>query len=242
MKRILTVITATVFLVACNASSNTQASSNSVNTLSGSEKSDGWQLLFDGKSKAGWHIYNNKTAGTAWIVEDGSLHLNPQEESGRGDIVTDKEYENFHLKLDWKIEPGGNSGVIFYSKEDPKYRSPWETGPEIQVLDNERHPDSKIIKHRSCDLYDLISSTPEVTKPAGEWNQLEIVSNKGAFEVHMNGTKVLETILWNDNWRELISKSKFRNMPDFGKFHKGRLSLQDHGDKVWYKNIKLKEL
>ncbi len=242
MKKTLTAIAAAALLVACSASSKTQEGTTSVNTLSKNEKSGGWQLLFDGQSKAGWHVYNNKTDGAAWVVEDGTLHLNPQEGKGGGDIVTEKEYENFHLKLDWKLEPGGNSGVIFYSKEDPKYKYGWETGPEIQVLDNERHPDAKIIKHRSCDLYDLISSSPEVTKPAGEWNQLEIISNKGNFQVHMNGTKVLETTLWDDNYRALIAKSKFRNMPDFGKFQKGKLSLQDHGNKVWYKNVKIKEL
>ena len=217
------------------------------NTLSDKEKSEGWQLLFDGSTKKGWHIYNNKSDGSAWGVEDGTLHLNPQklkdyQTVGGGDIVTDSAYENFDFKIEWKIIDSGNSGLLFYVKEDPKIKETWNTGPEMQVLDNAGHSDAKIPKHRAADIYDLISSSPETVKPAMQWNQAEIVSNKGKLECYLNGSKVISTTLWDDNWKKLIAGSKFKNMKGFGTFTKGHFALQDHGYKVWYRNIKIKTL
>ena len=110
------------------------------------------------------------------------------------------------------------------------------------MLDNDGHPDGKIIKHRAGDLYDLIKSSSEPVKPVGEWNAVEIISNKGKLEIFLNGTNVVTTIMWDDNWRQLIAGSKFKDMPDFGTFKKGRIALQDHGNTVWYRNIKIKKL
>lgn len=208
---------------------------------------DGWISLFDGKSTKGWHTFGNDGIGSAWKVEDGTLHLDASNKSeGRiidgGDIVTDEEFENFHIKLEWKISEGGNSGIIFYVKEDTSYYAPWQTGPEMQVLDDERHSDAQYVKHRAGDLYDLISISEKVVKPAGEWNQAEIISDKGTLEFIINGKKVLHTTMWNENWNKLVAGSKFKDMPDFGKFRKGKIALQDHGDEVWYRNIEIKEL
>jgi hypothetical protein len=223
------------------------ASSSEDNTLSEAERQDGFVLLFDGKTKSGFHVFNSTTDGSAWKIDDGSLHLDPREQHdaqtvGGGDLLTTDEYENFYLKLDWKIDTAGNSGVLLYVKEASSYERSWHTGLEMQVLDNQRHPDSKIIKHRAGDLYDLVTSSPETVKPALEWNKVEVISNNGLLEFSLNGTKVLSTQLWNDNWKKLISKSKFAKFADFGKFKKGRIGLQDHGNKVWYKNIKIKKL
>jgi len=215
------------------------------NSIDKSEQEQGWQLLFDGATKNGWHIYNNRTDGAAWKVENGTLFIDPQAKkqgAGGGDLTTNEEYENFHLKLEWMADTAANSGIIFLVKEDTAYRASWLTGPEMQIVDNQRHPDAKIVKHRSADLYDLIPSAPEVTKPSNEWNQVEIIINNGKLDFIMNGTQVVSTTMWNGTWTELISKSKFRVMPAFGTFRKGKIVLQDHGDRVWFRNIKIKRL
>ncbi|MBL7697260.1 MAG: DUF1080 domain-containing protein [Chitinophagaceae bacterium] len=210
------------------------------NTLTDAEKSEGWALLFDGQTKNGWHSYNKKGDLNDWQVENGTLTLNSKKRDF--DIVTDKEYENFHFKIDWNISEGGNSGIMFGVNEAPKYDRDFYTGPEMQVLDNERHSDAKIPKHRAGDLYDLISCSTETVKPAGQWNTAEIIKNNGALEFKLNGTTVVTTTMWDDNWKKMVAGSKFKEWKDFGTFRKGVIALQDHGDKVMYKNIKLKEL
>jgi uncharacterized protein YaiE (UPF0345 family) len=212
---------------------------------------DGFVSLFDGKSTAGWHTYGKTGVGKAWKVVDGTLHLDTTgkkdwQVSEGGDIVTDEEFENFHLKLDWKIAAKGNSGIVFYVKEDPAYQYMWQTGPEMQVLDNgtnssEGHPDAKITSHRAGDLYDLIVSK-EAVKPVGEWNTAEIVSNNGKLDFYLNGQHTLSTTMWDEGWRALIAKSKFKDMAGFGTYKKGRIGLQDHGDNVWFRNIRVKRL
>ncbi|THU36822.1 DUF1080 domain-containing protein [Niastella caeni] len=217
------------------------------NSLTNEEKNTGWQLLFDGVSKGNFHVFNKKTDGSAWQVTDGAIHLDTTTKNegkivGGGDLVTNEEYESFDLKLEWKIDPGGNSGIMFYVQEGPGFTETYHTGPEMQVLDNAAHPDAKINKHRAGDLYDLIASSPETVKPAGEWNQVEVISNKGALEFHLNGTKVLSTTMWDDAWKKMIAASKFKQWSGFGTYKKGRIALQDHGNSVWYRNIKIKKL
>jgi hypothetical protein len=229
-------------LAACSSGKSAVSTAAADNTLSKQEINDGWKLLFDGKTTSGWHVYNRRTDGSAWKAGDGTIYFDATVNDGGGDLTSDKEYENYDLKLDWKLEQNGNSGLIFQAVEDPKYRWPWETGPEMQILDNVGHPDAKIIKHRSADLYDMITSTPETVKPAGEWNSIELIANNGTLTFYQNGVKVLTTTQWDDNWRSMIANSKFKKMPDFGKFKKGHIALQDHGNKVWFKNIKIKEL
>jgi hypothetical protein len=234
------------FAVILNSSGQTSSASSNLNSLSPKDKQEGWKLLFDGKTKTGWHVFNNKTDGSAWKVVDGILYLDPKAKGpkgqGGGDIVTEEAFENFHLKLDWKIDSAGNSGVIIQAQEDTTYRYPWLTGPEIQIVDNNAHPDAKIQKHRASDLYDLISASPETSKPAGEWNRMEIMQNNGRLEISLNGTKVLSATQWDDNWTKLVAGSKFKSMNDFGKFRKGKIALQDHGDRVWFRNIMIKPL
>ncbi|MBO9660040.1 MAG: DUF1080 domain-containing protein [Chitinophagaceae bacterium] len=226
----------------------TQAPAGSFNTLTEEEKKDGWELLFDGKTVNGWHKYGHPgTIGSAWKVDDNALHLDASVKKGwkiegGGDVVTDGEFTNFHLQLDWKIDTGGNSGIIFYVNEDTtKYEDTYNTGPEMQVLDNERHADAKIIKHRAGDLYDLISSSSEPVKPALEWNHAEIKSINGKLDLYLNGVNVVSTTMWDDNWKKLLEGSKFKTMPGFGTFKTGRIALQDHGNNVWYRNIKIKK-
>ncbi len=201
--------------------------------------------LFDGKTTQGWHTYGKTTVGKAWKINDGILYLDPTEKENDqgGDIVTNKEYSNFHLKLDWKVAPKSNSGIIFYINENPeKYKNTYETGLEMQVLDNDGHPDGKISKHRAGNLYDLIKSDIEPVKAVGDWNTVEIISNKGELTFILNGVTVVKTNLWDENWKSLIADSKFVAWKDFGIFKKGKIALQDHGHVVWYRNIIIKEL
>ncbi|WP_121354193.1 3-keto-disaccharide hydrolase [Flavisolibacter nicotianae] len=237
----LSFVVAAAALLSCSTQNKTTMQSTGNNTAANEA---GWVSLFDGKTTSGWHTYNKTGVGSAWKAEDGVLHLDAKgkkEGLQGGDIVTDQEFENFHLKYDWKIAPNGNSGVIFYSKEDPQYSAMWNTGPEMQVLDNNGHPDAKIIKHRAGDLYDLITAK-EAVKPVGEWNTAEIVANKGKLDFYLNGVHTLSTTMWDDNWYQMIAKSKFKDMPAFGRSKSGRIGLQDHGDEVWFRNIKLKTL
>ncbi|MFC5683493.1 3-keto-disaccharide hydrolase [Flavobacterium sp. MAHUQ-51] len=215
-----------------------------IQTANGQIVPRGFKLLFDGKTTTGWHNYGKKTVGTAWKIEDGILHYDPsaaQNDQG-GDLVTDLEYENFHLKLEWKVAKNSNSGIIFYVNEDvEKFKHPYETGLEMQILDNDGHPDGKIEKHRAGDLYDLIKSSSEPVKAVGEWNSVDIVCKFGKLTMLLNGIKVVETTLWDDNFKKLVAGSKFSNWPGFAAFKKGKIALQDHGDNVWYRNIMIKE-
>jgi len=207
------------------------------------EKADnGWVKLFNGTSTTGWHTWKLSKAGAAWKADNGMLHLDPTVKEDRGDLVSNEAYDNFDLKLQWKISSGGNSGVIFYASDDSKkYDDTYNTGPEMQVLDNDKHPDGKIPKHRAGNLYDLIAG-PDNVKPVGEWNDMEIVANKGSLKLYLNGTNVVTTTMWDDNWRKMIAGSKFKEWPDFGTFKKGHIVLQDHGNEVWYQNVMIKKL
>ncbi len=218
-----------------------------LNSLSAAEQAEGWQLLFDGKTTNGWHTFNKTTIGSAWKVSDAVLYLDISQKEGwqtkgGGDIVHDMVLDNFHLKLEWKIAVKGNSGIMFYVQEGQGFDYPWKTGPEMQVLDNSGHADAKITKHRAADLYDLIESQPVTVKPAGEWNLAEIISDNGQLSFKLNGVQVVKTTMWNDQWRAMIAASKFNEMPGFGSFKSGKISLQDHGDMVSYRNIKVRKL
>lgn len=219
-----------------------------LNTLTPKEIAEGWKFLFDGTTTDGWHAYGSRSIGTAWKTVNGTLHLDADSKKEfktniGGDIVTDEEYGNFELKLDWKIAKNGNSGICFYVKEDrSKYQWMWQTGPEMQILDNSGHPDGKIKKHRTGDLYDLISASSEPVKRVGEWNQVVIRSLNGKLDFYLNNVQILSTTMWTDNWRALIANSKFNGYPDFGTFRTGKIGLQDHGDNVWFRNIKIRRL
>ena len=245
MYKISVIFFAIAIISGCSSTKVT--SMDSLNTLSKKEIKNGWQLLFDGQTTRGWHTYAKQTAGKIWRVEDGTLRMDTTIKKAApaegGDLVTDEEFDNFHLKLEWKISKNGNSGIIFYVKEDPiKYKESYFTGPEMQVLDNAGHPDGKIYKHHAGDLYDLIPSTKDASKPVGEWNQAEIIANQGKLDFYLNGEHVVSTTMWDDNWRKMVAASKFKAWPDFGTFKKGRIDLQDHGNDVWYRNIKIKKL
>lgn len=219
------------------------------NTLTAAERAAGWELLFDGQSIDQWRNFKSDGLGSGWIVDDNAIHLNAQKKDDGGwqaqdggDIISKSEYENFELSIEWKIANCGNSGIMYNVVEDDKYDYVWLTGPEMQVLDNTCHPDAKIETHRAGDLYDMIACKYETVKPAGQWNQARLVIDNGKAEHWLNGRKVVEYELWTEEWNKMVAGSKFKDMPDFGKARKGYISLQDHGDPVWYRNIKIRKL
>ena len=258
MIKIFTAVVIASVVSSCNNKSSSDKSGGedttksktimSLNSLTEEQKSDGWQLLFDGQSTKGWRKYGGEAIGEAWKITDGAIYLDTANKKdgkivGGGDIVTDEEYENFHLKLEWKISENGNSGIMFYVNEDTAmYNKPYETGPEMQVLDNNGHPDAKIIKHRAGDLYDLISSVEETVKPAGEWNLAEVKCVNAKLELYLNGKNVVSTTMWDDNWKKMVAASKFNQWPGFGTYKKGRICLQDHDNLVSYRNIMIKKM
>tara|TARA_A100001015_G_scaffold129677_1_gene143866 strand:- start:12136 stop:12864 length:729 start_codon:yes stop_codon:yes gene_type:complete len=208
-----------------------------------------WVALFDGKSFDGWHQFNKSEMSTAWFIEDGTMIFDPKKRTEKGvsnDIVTNEEYTNFELSLEWKISEKGNSGIFWGVKEGEEYNKPYTTGPEIQVLDNERHPDAFANPkfHQAGALYDLVQPAKDVCKPAGEWNHviLKINHNTNQGSVKLNKIEIVTFPLAGDKWDELIANSKFADWDHFGKFKTGKIGLQDHGDKVFYRNIKIREL
>jgi hypothetical protein len=222
-------------LILINTTANAQN-----NTLMKYERRAGYKLLFDGKTLNGWHNYGTKGVRPQWVVDDEAIHLS----QGQGrDIVTDKAYENFILELDWKISTNGNSGLFYLVNEDTaKYKSIWNTAPEYQILDNEGHKDGQYENHRAGANYDLITPLPGHTKPVGEYNHTKLVVNKGKVEHWLNGTLVVSYTLWTPEWEALVAASKFKKYPGYGRSKVGRIGLQDHGDKVWFRNIKIKKL
>jgi hypothetical protein len=205
---------------------------------------DGWVSLFDGKTTKGWHTYLKPTAGAAWHVANGELRFNPKVDNAeRGDLVTDKAYENFELKLEWQIAPGGNSGIIFGVHEDKKYGATYLTGLEMQVLDNISAADNKIPNHLAGTLYDLTGDA-SVSKPKalGEWNEAHIRKKDGRITLWLNGVQTADVTIGSPEWQKMLESSKFKDWEGFAKYPKGKIALQDHGDVVAYRNIRIKEL
>ena len=207
------------------------------------EAASGWITLFDGKSVDAWRGYKKQdTSGTRWRVENGTLTLPPSsgaDTRGALDIVTKETFDRFELTWEWKASPGANSGVKYYVLEDMDAA----IGHEYQIIDDERHPDAKIgPKRQTAAFYDVLPASNRPVKPAGEWNQSRIVASGPDVEHWLNGQRVLSYSLDSDALRAAIKESKFKDVARFGKLHNGHLLLQDHGDQVWYRNIKVRRL
>jgi hypothetical protein len=218
-----------------------EAASGAANTLTEQERKEGWKLLFDGKTTEGWRNYKKDSISDKWQVQDGALTL---PKGGGGDIITKDQFDSYELLLDWKVAPGGNSGVMFHVTEAGD--TPWKTGPEIQIQDNVGGHDPQ----KAGWLYQLheppkdpkTGKPIDATKPAGEWNTLRVVLDGNKGQIHMNGVKYAQFELWGDDWNQRIAKSKFAKMPGFGQARKGHIALQDHGDPIAYRNIKIRRI
>lgn len=257
MHKLILVAAAFILLQSCNTNDESKPSASDVtpSSMMGTDDDSGWVYLFNGKSMDQWHSYGKPGLDAGWTIQQDSVLyldtaatvLNAQGNRINNNIVTNDEYGNFDLKLDWKISEKGNSGVIFYVKEDTAlYHENYNSGMEMQVLDNGTptrlgHPDGKIYSHRAGDLYDLLAAK-DAGNSLGEWNHAEIVANNGTLDFYLNGQHTLSTNMWDDNWGQMIAISKFKDMKDFGTFKQGKISLQDHGNAVWFKNIRVKKL
>jgi hypothetical protein len=207
------------------------------NTLTKAEMNDDWVLLFNGKTTAGWRGFRSEEVPAGWQVEDGALVC----KGPGGDILTMAEFGSFELSFVWKISEGGNSGVFFHVVEGD-YDAVWRTGPEYQILDNDKHPDGANPLTSAAANYALHAPDEDRTQPVGEWNQGRMSVHSGHVEHWLNGKKVLEYELWSDEWLELAAASKFGAMPDYGIQKRGHIALQDHGDEVAFRSIKIKPL
>ena len=218
------------------------SASADVNTLTEKEKADGWRLLFDGKSTDQWRNYRKQTVSDKWKIEDGALVLTG---GGGGDLITKEQFENYELVLDYKISKGGNSGLIFNVQENEK-KPPYDSGPEVQIQDNVDGHDPQ----KAGWLYQLYqppidpkTNKPiDATKPAGEWNQLRFSLHGRKGEIQMNGVKYAEFEIGSDDWNARLAKSKFAKWEAFAKAPKGHICLQDHGNVVAFRNIKIRSL
>lgn len=244
MRKIIYVvfIGALTVLVSCKTKEVKKETSNEVAINSTSEK---WIALFDGSDFNSWKGYLQEGVYDEWTIDGDAMLFTPGEKGGKN-IITKQKFTSFELAIDWKISEGGNSGIFWSVFEDEKFKEAYHTGPEIQVLDNERHPDAKANPkfHQAGALYDLVQPTSDVCNPAGEWNKvlLKVDHNKNEGSVTLNGTIIVEFPVHGDGWDALVANSKFKGWEGFGKYQTGHIGLQDHGNKVWYRNIKIKEL
>lgn len=245
MKKVTIVITGLIMaamIVSCGQGGGKAAAEKSA-------ADEGWIVLFDGSNTDEWRGYGKEEFPVgAWVVEDGVLHIKGSgrgEAGGGGDIITRRKFSNFELELEWKVSEGGNSGIFYLAQEIPG-EPIWKSAPEMQILDNERHLDAKLGKdgnRQAGSLYDLIPAVPQNAKPAGEWNKVKVMVYKGTVVHWMNGENVLEYHLWTDDWNTMVLNSKFRTYEWFvNTAEEGHIGLQDHGDDVWFRNIRIKEL
>lgn len=230
---------------------------------------DGYIVLFDGETFNGWRAYGKDVIPGKWTIEDGTIKFNGSgggeaQDGDGGDIIFSHQFKNFELELEWKVSKGGNSGIFYLAQEvetkdpnsgEPRMEPIYISSPEYQVLDNENHPDAKLGKdgnRQSASLYDMIPADPQNSKPYGEWNKARIMVYKGTVVHGQNDENVLEYHLWTQQWTDMLQASKFSEKAwplafellnnCGGENHQGYIGLQDHGDDVWYRNIRIKIL
>jgi hypothetical protein len=196
-----------------------------------------WQVLFDGKDLSAWKTYAKPVdAPIAWGVEDGALAWRKD----CGDLATKDTFGDFELELEWKISPGGNSGVMF--GVDESGAKPWHSGPEIQVVDDSNHRDGKNALTAAGALYSLYAPSKRVAKPVGEWNTLRVRVQAGRVQTWLNGEQVVDATIGSADWNARVAKSKFARFQQFARVPAGRILLQDHKDPVWYRSIRIRRL
>ncbi|WP_369700561.1 DUF1080 domain-containing protein [uncultured Alistipes sp.] len=249
----LSCIAMATMMASCGSNTNKKAADNTA------AEADEWIVLFDGETFDGWRGYNRTDMPAAWTIEDGAIKINGSGmgEAGAkdgGDIIFDRKFKDFELEFEWKVDKGSNSGVFYLAQEIPD-QPIFISAPEYQVLDNENHPDAKLGvdgNRQSASLYDMIPAKPQNAKPFGEWNTGKIMVYKGTVAHYLNGEPVVEYHLWTPQWKEMLDNSKFSQdkwpqayellLNCGGENHEGYIGFQDHGDNVWFRNIRVKEL
>lgn len=249
----LSCIAMATMMASCGSNTNKKAADNTA------AEADEWIVLFDGETFDGWRGYNRTDMPAAWTIEDGAIKINGSGmgEAGAkdgGDIIFDRKFKDFELEFEWKVDKGSNSGVFYLAQEIPD-QPIFISAPEYQVLDNENHPDAKLGvdgNRQSASLYDMIPAKPQNAKPFGEWNTGKIMVYKGTVAHYLNGEPVVEYHLWTPQWKEMLDNSKFSQdkwpqayellLNCGGENHEGYIGFQDHGDNVWFRNIRVKPL
>jgi hypothetical protein len=204
---------------------------------------DGFKPMFDGKTLNGWRGYKKADAAdTRWKVENGIVtipEIDGKDTKGQRDIISDATYDQFDLRWEWKVAQGGNSGLKYFVLEDEASA----IGHEYQMIDDERHPDAKIGPHRQTGaFYDVLAAADRPLKPAGEWNSSEVIVKGKHVEHYLNGKRILQYELDSPELRAAVAKSKFKDIARFGKPQKGHILIQDHGNAVWFRNVRIKPL
>ncbi|GAB3665599.1 DUF1080 domain-containing protein [Echinicola sediminis] len=257
-KTTLSIFALAAMMAACNSGSKDATEGEKVevaspeveeikdNTLTAAEKADGWKLLFDGTSLDGWRAFNGDTLPPNWIIEDGAmkgLGATGGADIGGDLVYGDDEFEEFELKFTWKISEGGNSGLFYHVVEGPDYKAPYYTGPEYQVIDQLGFA-QPLEKWQSVGA-DYAMTEPDfegAVKPAGEWNESKIVFSTEGSSYWLNGKKTVEFVPYSEEWNAKKNSGKWTDFPDYKIAKKGLIAVQDHGDAVWFKNIKIKKL
>ena len=219
----------------CGGAQNTEVKSADSQVAS-SDAQPSWVILFDGSGTSAWRGYQSQDMPSGWQIVDGALTRVERS----GDIITRDQFGDFELELEWKVPPKGNSGVMYRVTEADS--NTYRTGPEMQVLDDAGHIDGKDRLTSAGSAYGLYAAPAGVVKPAGEWNQAKIVARGAHIEHWLNGQKVVEYELWSPDWEAKVKATKFAAWSGFGRAPRGHIALQDHGDRVAYRNIRIREL
>lgn len=240
MKKLAILITVTVLTAAILISCSSQKPKD--NELSTAEKEQGYQLLFDGKTLNGWHLYNQGEISSAWIAQDGELKCLPGTDARHGDLVTDQDFENYEFSFDWKISKEGNSGVFINVVERADIPTAWASGPEYQLLEKGHHDYDKEMKRAGC-LYNFSPQLhPAELKPLKDWNHSVIRQKNGKIEFMLNGIVTAKEDFNSISWKKAVANTSFKNFPEFGKHLKGRIALQDWNKGISFKNMKIRKL
>jgi hypothetical protein len=247
MKKILLLSFVAVVAMSCGAKHEASMSATPAadNTLTAREQKAGWKLLFNGNDLTGWHSWHKDNAAANWIVKDGQIQYDRTHDKDGDDLLTDGVYENYELQLQWRITDGGNSGIIFDVQEDKKYGATYQTGAEMQVLDNINASDNKKQNHLAGCLYDMIGdATVSHPVPVGQWNQVRLIQNKGQLTFYLNGIKTVDVKIGSPEWETALASSKFKDkfFADFMKNQKGHIAIQKHPGASGWKNMKIREL
>ncbi len=238
VEKICTAVFYALFMLACSGGSAKH------NILSDKEKKDGWVLLFDGNTMNGWHLFNRGNTPSAWSVDSSNLVCNPHAKNVKhGDLVTDKVYENFDLKFEWKISQGGNSGLFVNVQERPELGTTFSTGPEYQLLDDKNVEADylKDLSHKAAAIFGVIPNNSNTIPRSGEWNQSRILQQNGKLTFWLNGVLTVQVDMKSSEWKKLVAASSMRQYPEFGTAVKGHIAVQDWTNGVAFRDIKIKE-